>query len=331
MTKFQAFKLRMSLLRIWALKNIAIFLEVLIFILVILILTGVVSGETPVLGILPGVEELSTAIHSFLEGLDLNPDFWTRLAAAILSVAVSTITFTAGLKRIALKDIKSAKLKRALIQAGLYFNKDGKLVKRIEEATKIDIDGDSKIGDTGESIDSIDQEAFIPGVKRAVEELGTIMTVKIDTVEKAEQVKEEQGLKETEKAMDAVVTEITTTNILKVPTVKEKKVRKNIMKKAMVKVGSGTKKVAVGTGKLFKKVGSAIGGVFVKMFNGIKKIFKKKDKKIIKPEIKVEAAKPVETSVAKTPVPSVTKKVVAKPTTTVQSSTSRLLSKVKGK
>jgi len=334
MTKFQAFKLRMSLLKIWALKNVSVFLEVAIFIIVILVLTGQVTSDTPILGLIPGVDSLTTAIHSFLNDLELNSEFWTKLAGSVLSLFIAIGTLSGGLRRVALKDIKNPKLKRALIQAGLYFNKDGKLVKRIEETIKIDLDGDNKIGDTEESINSTEQERLVPGVKRAFEELGTIMSVKIDTFEQAQKIKEEQGLIETEKALDAVKAEIESSAALTSLTLTKetKKIKVNIMKRMFLTMGSGIKKVTIGTGRFFKRTGIAISGFFVKIFNGIKGIFKKKPKKvkkIIKKDIKVEAVKPAVVVVKPAVVvvkPAATP-VVQKPV--VQSSSSSILSRIK--
>jgi len=57
------------------------------------------------------------------------------LFAATISILISVSMFTVKARSIAQNDIKSDKLKIALIKAKLYFNADGKLVKRVEKLT----------------------------------------------------------------------------------------------------------------------------------------------------------------------------------------------------
>jgi hypothetical protein len=108
----------------------------------------------------------------------------TLVSSAI--VVVGTVSSHA--KRITLKDIKNPALKRSLVRAGLYFNKDGKLVKRLEEAAKIDIDGDNKIGDV--DIEELPKETLFQGLRRSGEEFATIITFKPDKVEDADKLVE---------------------------------------------------------------------------------------------------------------------------------------------
>lgn len=137
-------KLKLQLLRIWFVKNIVMFLEIAGITLLILMLTGVLPEDTPVLGFIFG--DLIASIHKILEKNDVNSG-WMAFFSASISIVSAVGMFALKARSISIKDIKSDKLKLALIQAGLYFNSDGKLVKRVEKATQIDIDGDGKIAE----------------------------------------------------------------------------------------------------------------------------------------------------------------------------------------
>ena len=52
------------------------------------------------------------------------------------------------IERVALSDIKNDNLKLALVNANMYFNEQGRLVKKIEKAANTDINGDGKIDTT---------------------------------------------------------------------------------------------------------------------------------------------------------------------------------------
>jgi hypothetical protein len=271
MTKFEAFKLRLSLLKIWFIKNLPIFLELGIFTVVILVLTGQISEDTAILGLVPGLKDLSTAIKTTFDEIltnnnsRLGVEFWSGLATTLLTFLVAVGTLSNGLRRISLNDIKSIKLKRALVQAGLYFNREGKLVKRVEEATRIDLDGDNKIGDTNKTVEEIQSEegGFFGRVKKASEELGTIMTVKIETKQDVEKIEQKAELKETAKAVESAKEVAISGAISKAETDTLKKTKEPIFRNA------------------------------VKSFFGrVKNIFKKKPKKEKKVEIKKDIKKP---------------------------------------
>jgi hypothetical protein len=181
------FKLKTSLLRVWFVKNLTVFLQLTVLISVVLVLTGTVDSNTPVLGGVFG--ELSTNIRDIIDR-DYNSGTIVNLITVIFTLFVTIGTLSVRLERIALSDIKSPALKKALVQAGLYFNKDGKLVSRLEVAAKIDIDGDGKVGEV--DIKEIPREKLLDGVKRASEEFMTIMNADIkqeddltETIEKA--------------------------------------------------------------------------------------------------------------------------------------------------
>jgi ribosomal protein L20A (L18A) len=125
-----------------------------------------------------------------------------NVVALISSAIVVVGTVSTHAKRIALKDIKNPALKRSLVRAGLYFNKDGKLVKRLEEAAKIDIDGDNKIGDV--DIEDLPKENLLQGLKRSGKEFATIMTFKPGKLEDADKLIEENGLAETAVALQEI-------------------------------------------------------------------------------------------------------------------------------
>jgi len=210
MTKFEAFKLRLSLLKIWFIKNLPIFLELAVFTIIILVLTGQISEDTAVLGLIPGLRDLSVAIKLTFDEIltnnnsTLGVNFWSGLATTLLTLFVAVGTLSNGLRRISLNDIKSIKLKKALVKAGLYFNREGKLVKRVEEATRIDLNGDNKIGDTNKTVEEIQDEegGFFDRVKKAGEELATIVSVKIETKQDVEKIEQKAELKETSRAIE---------------------------------------------------------------------------------------------------------------------------------
>jgi hypothetical protein len=304
MTKFEAFKLRMALLRVWVIKNIIVFIELLIAVGIILVLTGQLPETTPVVG------ELSASIRQVISQDYSRGDFWLNLLTTIFTLLVSLGVLSSNLKRLVISDIKSKKLKKALIQAGMYFNKEGKLVKRIEEASRIDIDGDNKIGDTELSPEDLPREGLIPGLRRAGQELGTIITMKIETKEDAEKITEKAELKETvlavEKIDEQLNKEVSNAISSKVtqglsPVIKEKS-----KKKLSSIIGGGYKKSTSFLGNLF------LGGVFgvknflVSAWKGFTGIFKKKEKKQEK-EIKVKTK-----ATAKVEAPAATKKLSAR-------------------
>jgi hypothetical protein len=205
MGKFESFKLRMALLRVWGLKNLGVFLNLFFVVGIILVFTGQINENTPFLGDIFG--SMSIAFREALTQGFSNPDsgdIFVNSITAVLTFLVTIGMLSTNMKRLALADIKSRALKKALVQAGMYFNQDGKLVRRLEEAAKIDLNGDNKIGDTGVHIDDLPKEGLIPGLKRAGEELGTIMTMKIEGEHHADEIKSKANLAETERAIATV-------------------------------------------------------------------------------------------------------------------------------
>lgn len=130
MTFWSTSKLRLTLLRIWFVKNILVFLQAALIVCIVLMLTGNITADTPILGTLiyPLFSELIDEIHQLSVNRDIEGlmDF----CSVVISLCVSIALFTIKARSIAQNDIKSIKVKKALISANLYFNADGKLVKR---------------------------------------------------------------------------------------------------------------------------------------------------------------------------------------------------------
>lgn len=208
---FKSLALRLKLLWIWIIKNIAIFIEIAIIICVILIVCGFINSDTPILGWFFG--ELSENIRKAIDNANMNT--LADVLCASFSILISAFFFIKKTKRIALDDIKSKELKINLIKANLYFNKDGKLCKRIENATKMDLNGDAKVGDV--NIDSLPKENIISGIGRAANELKTILTAKIETTEDEDKVLEEAELNDTLDALSGKETTVIATNKVEEP------------------------------------------------------------------------------------------------------------------
>jgi len=295
MSKWNAFKLRMSLLKIWFVKNLTVFIELVILISVVLILTGQIDNETPVLGIIFG--DLSAAINEIINQR-YSDDIVVNLLTIVISLLVTVGTLSSNLKRIALSDIRNPELKKMLIRAGLYFNKDGKLVKKVEVATRMDLDGDNKVGDV--EITEIPREGLVPGLKRSMEELGTILSVKIETEAQVEQIKQQASLKETEAAVNEILPtaadsarEVTIEQIVEGSSLETIEARRNIFAKAFdatkalaiagaVAIKNGVASSASWVWSKISAIGSAIGGFFKKLFTRQERPLRVKKEKVAK-------------------------------------------------
>ena len=197
MTKFQAFRLRMRLLRIWVVKNLATFIKLVAFLLILTIIAAIVFEHKPITEFLIDHEILPKGNRGTVEQI-------VAIVGLIVSVSAGTGLISRSLKRLALTDIKSTSLKMALIKSGMYFNADGRLVKRIEEATQTDIDRDGKVGDSGVLIEDLPAEGILPGLKRAGQELNTIFTTKIESPEDATTIIKETDMEHTKTAVEAL-------------------------------------------------------------------------------------------------------------------------------
>lgn len=199
-------KLRLQLFRIWFMKNILVWLQVFLIVCVICMLTGNITSSTPVLGrfIYPIFEPLITEIILIVE--DKQIDGLMDFFAIAISILTSIGLFTLKLRGIAQSDIKSDNLKIALIKANLYFNADGKLVKKTEKMTQTDLDGDGKIDDKEEVPVT---KGLFSGIATAVKEFKVIATVDLSGDDEQdeknyEKAVEEAGLLESEKALKEI-------------------------------------------------------------------------------------------------------------------------------
>jgi hypothetical protein len=272
MSKFEAFKLRTTLLKIWAVKNTVVFFELFLFIGIILVLTGQLPESTPIVG------ELSLTIKEVFTNQYSN-DFFLNIIGTVLSLLVTIGMLSTNTKNIVLSDIKSKKLKKSLVKAGLYFNQDGRLVKRLEEAMNMDLTGNGKIGDKDVSVEDLPREGFLPKLKQAGEELGTIMTVKIETKEDAQEAAKEANLEKTQEALTAVqqaaLQDMEDIMVREVNKKVEAKVKQpGLASKVSKLVIDGVKTGAKSTGNFFIGIGKG----FSKLFSKIGSMFKKKEK-----------------------------------------------------
>lgn len=184
---FEVFKIRMQLLRLWFLKNLSVIIKTALVVILILVMVNVIDGKDflPLFGMK----------QSDVESIDWNTfDGIKNVIASLLSAGFSVYVFLRKTKSLAIEDIKSKELKIALIKARLYFNENGKLCKRLEESAQIDLDGDDKIGDT--PITQVEDENLVTGIPRAIGELTTILTTKIDVDADEDTVVEEAQLDE---------------------------------------------------------------------------------------------------------------------------------------
>ena len=184
---WEAFKIRMQLLKLWFLKNLSVIIKTTLVVILVLILVNVIDGRDflPLFGVKS--DELETVDWSTVSGIK-------NILASLGSIGFSIYVFLKKTKSLAIEDIKSKELKIALIRARLYFNENGKLCKRIEEASKMDLDGDGKIADI--EINNVENENLLTGIPRAIGELTTILTTKIDVDSDEEPVVQDAQLNE---------------------------------------------------------------------------------------------------------------------------------------
>ena len=122
---------RLQLLKLWFLKNISVFIKLIIVIGVILVLCGIADNTIPIIG------EISDEVKKIV-----TTNSWqiiVKCLGTVASIAISVYTFTKKTKRLVIEDIKSKKLKIALIKANLYFDENGRLRKR-PKTEKVDFE-----------------------------------------------------------------------------------------------------------------------------------------------------------------------------------------------
>lgn len=198
---WETFKLRMSLLRIWLVKNSMLFLKITLMAIFVLMLTGNVHEGTPLLGstIYPifksVLDEINAGITSGFGAATLD------ILGAVVSLIFTLLLFRSKLRSIAIDDIKSKKMKVALLKAGLYFDENGQLVQRLENATSSDLNQDGKVGTNNAAINIIDEGLF-SGIKRAGKELKIVLTAKIIDDVSYQRIVANAGLKQTSDALN---------------------------------------------------------------------------------------------------------------------------------
>ena len=202
LSKKERAQLKAALLWIWFIKNIKVFIWAIFIILVALTCMGVIKPDTPLLGTIFG--SISEAFQGLIKDLDGDYTVWTVIES-IISLGFIVGLAATNFDRIALRDIKSKKIKVLLIKAGLYFDKNGKLTKRAEAIANIDIDGDGKADE--QKIVTDKDETLFEQVKHSGEELKTIINIdlseidedgnsNISNLEKVQETEEEVSNKE---------------------------------------------------------------------------------------------------------------------------------------
>lgn len=207
LNKREQFSLRMSLLRYWFVKNIFVFIWSAFIICIGLTFSGLITENTPVLGVIFG--DLSAEIRDVIDEVGGNFTLYTILES-LISLGIVIGLCAKKLKAITFEDIKSRKCKILLIKAGLYFNENGKLTKRVETVTKTDINRDGLIGE--EKAEKIQkEETIVEGLKRAGEEFVTIVTLDLSDVKKdqTEEIYKTTDLSETKIGVDDIHKEVT--------------------------------------------------------------------------------------------------------------------------
>ena len=164
---WSANKLRLTLFRIWFTKNILVFVQVALIISVVLMITGNITAETPLLGkiLYPLFSELIDEVNHL--ATERSMEGWMDFFSIIISISISVSMFMIKTRSIIQSDIKSNSVKRALISAGLYFNSDGKLVKR-EDSIHKDTNGDGVINEHDGKISSNPFKGLIDSIKEFI-------------------------------------------------------------------------------------------------------------------------------------------------------------------
>lgn len=190
-----------SLLGLWFIKNIWVFINIILICIVGCIIFGI-----PIFGI-------DFGLYDLWRSGDPNAGNICSYVFGILAIAsTSTFYFARSLKAIAATDIKSKKLKLCMIKCGVYFDKNGVIKNKLEKAIDMDIDNDGKI----------DKKTFEERLKEkpnifkqffiCIEGLRTIIRLKIrNDVDVKDKVKKERRKIESFGKSQAVKTDNTET------------------------------------------------------------------------------------------------------------------------
>ena len=209
LTKGEQIKLRLQLLWLWFLKNMKTFIVSFVLICIILTATGVITKDTFILGIIFG--NLSEDIKNIISENGGKADIISALGSGA-SVLVTSSLFAVKLKSLALSDIKSKKIKILLIRAGMYFDEEGKLTKKVEKLTNLDLDNDGKVNDTPVEEAVAKEENIVSGLKRAGSEFVTIIKADLSESETAETITTDIGLDDTANTVEEIKSELTGAN-----------------------------------------------------------------------------------------------------------------------
>lgn len=199
-TKFRNFKLRMMLFRIWFVKNIFLWLQILGVVLLIATLTGAITESTPVLGTLvyPIFSPLIDTVSEMIREKQITN--FVNVVRILMMFLYSIGIFVVKVKTLAREDIKSRKQKIAIIQANLYFDEDNRLRKKSntpEKELELPTSDDSPKLNTG----------LISGTINAVRELGIIMTADFSGDEEEAKAEYKRVIEETESQDAAEIAE----------------------------------------------------------------------------------------------------------------------------
>ena len=209
LTKGEQIKLRLQLLWLWFLKNMKTFIVSFVLICIILTATGVITKDTFILGIIFG--NLSEDIKNIISENGGKADIISALGSGA-SILVTSSLFAVKLKSLALSDIKSKKIKILLIRAGMYFDEEGKLTKKVEKLTNLDLDNDGKVNDTPVEEAVAKEENIVSGLKRAGSEFVTIIKADLSESETAETITTDIGLDDTANTVEEIKSELTGAN-----------------------------------------------------------------------------------------------------------------------
>lgn len=209
LTKGEQIKLKFQLLWLWFLKNMKTFIVSFVLICIILTATGVITRDTFILGIIFG--NLSEDIKNIISENGGKADIISALGSGA-SILVTSSLFAVKLKSLALSDIKSKKIKILLIRAGMYFDEEGKLTKKVEKLTNLDLDNDGKVNDTPVEEAVAKEENIVSGLKRAGSEFVTIIKADLSESETAETITTDIGLDDTANTVEEIKSELTGAN-----------------------------------------------------------------------------------------------------------------------
>ena len=94
----------------------------------------------------------------------------------------------------------------------MYFDEEGKLTKKVEKLTNLDLDNDGKVNDTPVEEAVAKEENIVSGLKRAGSEFVTIIKADLSESETAETITTDIGLDDTANTVEEIKSELTGAN-----------------------------------------------------------------------------------------------------------------------